>query len=590
MEEQERTASRNALPIILIAAVVQGWAFYGLHLSIDHKHWPATDAGWMVGLYSIALFIPMSVQLLADHVRKPVAAALLALLAIGLFYMGWHSGDTVTSARDIAAHEDNFVPLALEMIVLWLLVLPFIQARLSVGSWRLPYDTLFATAWRNKLALAEAALFTGALWLLLLLWQALFKLLGIDFFRDLFREPVFIYPVTSIAFGLALHLIGSVERFTAIVLEQLLNVLKWLAIVAGVILALFTVALIFKLPGLFVTGQRAIGAAWLLWLVAVIVLLINAAYRDGSVERPYPTWIAISLRVVVPLTTIIAFTAFYALYVRTSLYGLTVERVWAFIVAGAAVMYSIGYAIAAFRGGRWMHDIARVNIIVALAMIVTISLALTPVLSPYRLAANSQAALVLRQEALDEDSRNSSLKYLRFSAGTYGRAKLDGLAELDGHPHSAEIRKATAAAMAAKNQWEPLPTVAAEERLDGIVLFPAGARIDDALRQQVLVFLNNNGSRALAGRPRDEPAFGVFADLNSDATDEFIFVDARQAFFFERRSDQWTYAGTLTNNRAFVQGLAQDFAAGAVSIRESRWKTLVIGEREYRVDSEALSK
>ena len=584
MEEHERTASSKALPIILIAAVVQGWALYGLHFSTEHKHWPSTDPAWLIGLYSIALFIPVTVQLLAEHLRKPLAVAMVALLGLGFFYMGWYAGDAVTRPRNIAASEDNYVALSLGMGVLWLLTLPFLQARLASGSWRLRYDMLFATAWRNKLALAEAVLFTGALWLLLMLWQSLFRLLGIGFFRDLFRQELFIYPVTSIAFGLALHLIGSVERFIATVLEQLLNVLKWLAIVAGLILALFTVALIFKLPELFVTGQRAIGAAWLLWLVAVVVLLINAAYRDGSVERPYPKWIAISLRVVVPLTTIVAFTALYALYVRTSRYGLTVERVWAFIVASAAAMYSIGYAIAAFRGGRWMNDIARVNIVVAIAMIAMISLALTPVLSPYRLAANSQAALVLGQDALDESSRDSSLKYLRFNSGQYGRNKLEELAKLDNHPRAAEIRKATAAAMAAKNEWEPLVKASAEERLDAMIVFPAGAKVDDALRQEVIAALNSHGNSTLSGKLRDEQSFGVFGDLNGDAVDEFAFLDAQQAFLFEHVQDRWAYVGTLTNNLAYARGLAEDFAAGSIGIKEPRWKTLVIGKREYRVE------
>lgn len=73
-------------------------------------------------------------------------------------------------------------------------------------------------------------------------------MLGIRFFTELLEEPIFVYPVTSLAFGFALHLIGSIERLTSVVLEQLLNVLKWLAILAGLILALFTVALIFRTP------------------------------------------------------------------------------------------------------------------------------------------------------------------------------------------------------------------------------------------------------------------------------------------------------------------------------------------------------
>ncbi len=175
------------------------------------------------------------------------------------------------------------------------------------------------------------------------LWQMLFHMLGIDYFRELFEEPIFVYPVTALTFGCALYLIGSIERLTAVVLEQILNVLKWLGLLAGVILAFFTIALVFKLPGLLFTGQKAIGAAWLLWLTAVVVLLLNAAYRDGSVPQPYPKWIAQFLRVVVPLTVIISLTAVYALWMRSRHYGLTVERVWAFVVAGAALLYSVGY-------------------------------------------------------------------------------------------------------------------------------------------------------------------------------------------------------------------------------------------------------
>jgi hypothetical protein len=127
-----------------------------------------------------------------------------------------------------------------------------------------------------------------------------------------------------------------------------------------------------------------------LWLTAVVVLLLNAAYRDGSIPQPYPKWIAQFLRVVVPLTVIVSLTALYALWMRSQHYGLTVERVWAFVVAGAALLYSVGYSISAFGRGAWLGGIARVNVAVAIALIAVISAALTPVLSPYRLAANSQ--------------------------------------------------------------------------------------------------------------------------------------------------------------------------------------------------------
>ena len=586
MEEQERPASRATLPVILIAAVVQGWALYGLHFAGAHKYWPATDPAWLIGLYTIALLLPLTVQLMAEHVRKPAMAAMVGVLAIALFYMGWHNGSLVGSAPGEFAPAETFMPFGLEMAVLWLLTLPFLQARLVTGAWRFRYDVLFATAWRNKLVLAEAALFTGAFWLLLMLWQSLFKMLGIRFFHDLFAEWLFVYPVTAITFGLALHLIGSVERFIAIVLEQLLNVLKWLALVAGVLLALFTAALIFKLPGLFVTGQRAIGAAWLLWLVAVTVLLVNAAYRDGGVDRPYPRWIATALRMVVPLTTIIALTALYALYVRTARYGLTVERVWAFVVAGATVVYAVGYALAAVRGGRWMDGIARVNIVAALLLIAAIALALTPVLSPYRLAAKSQAHHVLTASTVDTSSHDSSLKYLRFSAGEYGRAKLRELEKLEGHPRAAEIRKAATAVLLAKNSRDPVMTVKIEEQLANLRVIPAGAVMDAELRKQVIALFNDTG-RSL-GFVRQEQEFGlaVFIDLNGDSVDEFILVDPHQAFLFEQRADQWSYQGILSIRAFDSQRLPEGIDAADISTRAHRWKILVVGKREYQVESD----
>src|ERR1700685_2984309 len=390
MEAEDRASPATLrLPLILLAAVIQGWMLYGLHHAIKGHHWPATDQAWLIALYALAVFIPLTVQLLADQARAAAFWRLLAILAIAFFYFGWHHGASVSSTgADPVAGGQQYFSLALLLTVLWLLALPFAQSRLATGRWTVQYSSLFANAWRNKLVLAEAALFTALFWLLLFLWQMLFHMLGIDYFRELFEEPIFIYPVTSLTFGCALHLIGSIERLTSIVLEQILNVLKWLGLLAGVILAFFTVALVFKLPGLVFTGKKAIGAAWLLWLTAVVVLLLNAAYRDGSVLQPYPKWIALFLRVVVPFTVIISLTALYALTMRSRHYGLTVERVWAFVVAGAALLYSVGYSLSAFRAGAWLAGMARVNVIVAIALIAVISAALTPLLSPYRLAAN----------------------------------------------------------------------------------------------------------------------------------------------------------------------------------------------------------
>ncbi|HZF30249.1 MAG TPA: hypothetical protein VE907_14110, partial [Gammaproteobacteria bacterium] len=248
--------TRGELPIILVAAVVQGFCLYALHYSIDHSVWPATKPGTLAALYATAAFVPLTVQMLAAFIRRPLTWAIAAAFVAFYVLIGWHYGKWIFDGP-IGSFPDPWFELALVVGILWLLVMPFLQARLMEGRWRSRYELLFSVAWNNKLVLAEAAAFTGIFWLMLGLWALLFEMLEIKFFTELFQKPIFIYPVTSIVFGVALNLIGSLERLTRVLLEQMLSVLKWLALLAGVILALFTAALVVKLPGMISSGDRA---------------------------------------------------------------------------------------------------------------------------------------------------------------------------------------------------------------------------------------------------------------------------------------------------------------------------------------------
>ena len=584
---------RGVLPIILIAAVVQGWALYALHVAIVGSHWPATSPAWLLALYSIVIFAPLTVQMTAEHARRTATWAILAPFAVLFSYFGWHHGSRVLDhgVRTFAS-SGEFFPLAFVLALLWLLVLPFVQCRLASGDWRPRYESLFATAWRNKLALAEAALFTGLFWLLLFLWQALFKMLGIAFFEELFGEPIFIYPVTSLVFGCALYLIGSVERLTSVVLEQLLNVLKWLALIAGLILALFTLALVLKLPGMIESGERAISAAWLLWLAAVIVLLINAAYRDGSVEEPYPRWIAFGLRCVIPLTVVIALTAIYALYVRVDAYGFTVERVWACIVAAAALMYALGYAFAVRSRSPWMHGVANVNVLTAVFLITVIALALTPVLSPYRIAANSQFRQAQMEPQLAKTDasygRQTPLQSLRFNTGEYGAARLRELAQLQDHPRAAEIREAASAMIARNDPWTPITQRDLSTLLADIVVYPAGRTLDAALTARIETDFKNPA----LGWPMQIPDLalgGVFADLNGDEVEEFVLLASPAAHVYAFEAGAWRRVGAMVSSSmsyATDRGhtVTERLMAGNVRVEPVVWRDLSIGDYRFRMN------
>lgn len=580
---------RTGLPLILACAVIQGWALYGLHHALTHKHWPAADVAVLLGLYAAVVFVPLTLQLLAEHAHSRVLWLTVAVLAAAFFGFGFHDGGYIYSEAAHRSPTNRLPALLFVLALLWLQLLPFVQGRLAAGHWRFGYPVLFAKAWHNKLVLAEASLFTGLFWLLLFLWQELFALLDIKFFEELFAEPIFIYPVTALTFGIALHLIGSVERLTMAILDQLLSVLKWLAGVVGFLLVIFSAALAVKLPGLLATGERAIGAQWLLWLVAVLVLLLNAAYRDGSDAQPYPAWLGRALRLAVPLSILVSLTALYALVVRTGQYGLTVERVWAFVVAGAALLHAVGYSLAALGRVHWMQGMARVNVIGSLALMAVLVLALTPALSPYRLAASSQFAAALERPTPvtdPEESRNGlrPIPYLRFAAGAYGQARLEELATLEGHPDAARIRKDATAAMAAKHQGE-LNLAAWPETLDALVVYPRDRAIEPALRKAMDEWAEDRDNKWEVGEWRPGDGAGVYVDLDADGSEEFALLFPSGSEVFARADGAWQDIGRLerTGRLDDWKDLLRDLGAGRIDVKAPRWHDLVIGKRRWRV-------
>src|ERR1700730_2274056 len=170
MEETAQPSVKATLPIILIAALVQGWGLYGFHHALDTYSWPATDNAWLIALYTIATFIPLTVELFARYARNRALWVILVPVTGVFFYFGWHQGATRVELASKAHLIDGNWSFAFPLIVVWLLMLPFMQGRLATGQWRVPYAMPFAAAWPNKLVLAEAGLFTGLFWLLLELW------------------------------------------------------------------------------------------------------------------------------------------------------------------------------------------------------------------------------------------------------------------------------------------------------------------------------------------------------------------------------------------------------------------------------------
>jgi hypothetical protein len=575
MGEATTMAPRRMLVRIGIA-LAQGLLLWWLHDLAINDLWPVDRRGWLVGLIAATVLVPPAHYLITDLApaarQWPVLAA-LGLLALGL---GWHHGAWTSSEP-----YDGPFSFAIPFVVLVFHALPFVQSWLSRGDFRPRYGDLFHFAWRNALLGALGAVFAGVFWLLLMLWGELFRMLDIEVFSDLFQSSPFAIPATTVAVGVGMQLAGSVERLQSALRQQVLALLKWLAPLAILILVLFTVSLLAKSPELFSEQRRAISAVWLLWLVAVTVALLNSAYQDGSDDSPYPRWLGAGIRVATVLLLPVALLAMYALGVRIDAYGLTASRAWGLLVAVIALAYAGGYAWAALRRGAWMSGIGAVNVAIALLTIAMLTLMLTPLLSPERLAARSQYRRALA------DPEGDSYGELRFQSGRYGRERLAELAAIEDHAAAADIRARAADEIDREVPWQgPLSSyrLAAEK----LATFPKGTRLDPGM----IAALNaSTDAQVLGYCTQDEPCPVLFTDLNRDGSEDVILFAPYGVVGATRRAGEWHVLNRMVPSGAAFsvsdrETVTRALAAGNYRIKDLPWQAIEI-DGEYYVLTES---
>src|SRR6266699_6006600 len=413
-----------ALPVG--TGLLQGLMLWWLAGSLEDGTWPATDSVLYPMFLLTAVFLPPTVYLLAPWCRRPWTWLLAVIAAALMLGAGAHYGLHL-DAVDLSTRYRHYFPFALFLTTfVWLFhAIPFTQVYLADRRGGAIYPLLFLNAWRNALQLALAALFTGVFWILLWVWIELFDMLKIHFPKALFSDDErFSLLVGAIVFAVGFHLAGATDRLLVVLRQQVLALLKWLALVTTAILILFAGALLLRAPALMASHRHVIGATWLLWLAIITVYLYNAGYQDGDTAQPYPRAAGRLLRYATPLLVLVSMMAFYALLVRSNAYGLTPSRVWGILVALVTIAYSLSYAAAAIPANPWMRLVGRANVGIAVFLLAALALMLSPVLAPQRLSAISLANRLSRNS---NAISGSDLMKMRFDLGVYGRTQLEKL-------------------------------------------------------------------------------------------------------------------------------------------------------------------
>ena len=341
----------------LVAAILQGFSLYGLHLCFEHDLWPSQYPAFFVPVITALILWPIGIAYLegkANHRRVILITGLAVAAMLPLAtYIGWQ----VTPWPNIQS-EAILAAYIFSMIAIAFMLLLIIERYLIGQPWR--YDDLYSASWNNGLV----ALMTGALGvavtLVLSLWSALFSVIGIHFFRTLFTHELFIALCGCITVALGISTLRQRETIIRPLSKVASSLAQLLLPVVIIVELLFLLALpVTGLAPLWGTGN---GTALLMALTALALVgtVVYFGETPNSTDHSRGMHMLITIGVIV--LPILCLLSAYGLSLRVLQYGWTVERCWALAIWIVLTAFASSYALAALRHrSDWSLSLGRIN-------------------------------------------------------------------------------------------------------------------------------------------------------------------------------------------------------------------------------------
>lgn len=387
MEDPNKSAGFPPVLMLLIA-LVQGFALVLLHESIEFEYWPATSASWLYALYAIVLIGPTIYLLAVDSENKWRLAAWVTPFTLLCGLLGFYVGSQVVLISNTGI-SDLLFSLTFTLALLTFKGLMYIQ--LYVEKQGLSYPALFNYSWRNMLTLVLAGFFTLVTWGVLMLWAGLFKVINVDFFYDLFTEKWVFYPVLAMALAFGIILIRRLSFIIDAIKRVQQALLKYLLVLLVFVSLIFLAALPFT--GLAPLWEDGPGSYLILWMQACLLFSINSVYQGESTERPYHIAIHRFIYLGVTILPIYSALVYYGLSLRIDQYGWSLGRAWGIIVWGLLALFSVGYVIGIVRQrDAWISTLGRVNVAMGMVFMVLLVAVNSPMLDLRKLVVSDQLA------------------------------------------------------------------------------------------------------------------------------------------------------------------------------------------------------
>lgn len=570
----EQALDRRSTLIIGLVALLQGVGLYWLNGALDNHLWPSDDWTLQIIIGTFLLIIPCSIALSyrSDYPPKQYWSW-LAALSILFIWIPWY-GSHQLSSQNLSNDYFFFVPLA---FLFAFIALFFLKAFMREGHWLPSYGALFGFSWHLFLSFILGWIFTFIFWLILLLWGSLFEIVNINFFKKLFKEEWFLYPVLSLAFAYAIvmfrtkiNAVGAVQR----ILRALISILLPLLLVIAV---MFVAVLPFT--GITLIWDKGYGSGTILGLVSLSLFFFNAVYQDAA-EAPYgPVLNNMVKHAVIILIALLALSA-YGVSLRIAQYGLTIERILAVILTAVMFCYLLLYAlIIIYKSSTWSLHFGNANTVMALVICLIIILMFTPILNTSKMSVNSQLA------RLDEGKVSVDDFDFQFLArnGYYGRQALHVLQARDDITSSKLLSKRVEIAITDSYRRRRTRN-SVEEKLEVVDYQSLVAQYPQNVEFDVWSHLVNNSY--LASDCLNDDCLLLQIDLNTDGVFEYIlfhdrfrrgkhqtiakFIIKAEDGTYERRYD----SKNLTMN---FNDLKSAIESGSFSLVQPQWRDIKIG-------------
>ena len=566
---------------LLLGAYVIAWN--GLH-----EGWHIPGGGAVFTLFynmplSLVVIVPFVFWLAQEHWGRRLGLFLSGLaLVLTLFYAYrlWSVYPMGGSFYIIPSQRMDLVRACLAVFLL----IPLFQCRIAMWSWRIPYSELFFQLCRNLFLLFQAAIVMAVFWGLLLTASLLFDIVGLNFVPYVLFNPLVAVPLTSLTIAVSISValkhpgIDSLGRW-------LLSVLAWLLPPFSLLSLVFIACLPWSgLRTLWSTGQAS---SLIMLLQLGTILLANAAWLDGMRSSFHNKILNATAQVSLLCLPVYTAICLYSLGLRVQQYGLSVDRIQAGFSAVVLGIWGVGYA-GAVTLRRWPSAIGRVNVVSVLVMTLIVAAMNSPVLDPYRLAANNQADRLLRGQIAPEDF---DYLYMRFSLGRYGTYALERI-EQSGHPRSEAIRRRIAAAMDITPQEYlqdgedgVVPASQRREILSHASVYPEGRQLPAAVVEYLVREWGAEDSPLRNVRRSPEVAFAFQKVSNSEGPGEDLLVLLEGVGMVLRvEGDSVRTVGFLSSAGGGQQRLSlRDLRPAGIASVAPQFQDLVIEGGRYRV-------